>query len=264
MPRADQAQRIRLVIAYDGAPFSGWQRQPGTNSIQACLEEAVRQTCGVPTRLHGSGRTDAGVHALGQVAHFDVAGTHLSGAQWVAALNSRLPGEIRVLRATRVAMTFHARFSATQKTYAYRVWNGPVLPPHELRRAWHIPQALDLEAIMSAAALFVGQHDFAAFAANRGTSRAEGRKRDCASSDDSTVRTMFSVRVVRRGSLITITYTATGFLYKMARLITGALVQCGRSKMTIEHIQRFLSNPQTGKCSHAAPPDGLILLRVRY
>jgi tRNA pseudouridine38-40 synthase len=265
--RAADAQRIRLLIAYDGAPFSGWQRQPGGKSIQALLEHALEKTIGIATPLHGSGRTDAGVHALGQVAHFDAPGARLTNDEWVAALNARLPLEIRILRATRVPETFHARFSAVEKTYVYRIWTARVLPPHEARRAWHLPQSLDDAVLRRALQLYVGEQDFAAFAANRRPAKRiqpPGLGLGRGVHVTSTVREMTDVRLTRRGPLITIRYTANGFLYRMVRLLTGGAMRCALSKMPLEDLTRYLQEPGKGKCSHCAPADGLYLARVRY
>ncbi len=259
--------RCRLVIAYDGHHFEGWQSQPGGNTVQDYLQRAVAETVGTTVAVHGSGRTDAGVHALGQVAHFDPPPNSLGPAQWVAALNNRLPGEIRVLRMARVAQTFHARFSAIEKTYRYRIWHDRVLPPHELHRAWHVPQALDVPTLIAAAELIEGEHDFGAFGANRGPikrSRASRVQDPAHEEEPATVRTMHSARVNRRGPLITIDYTATGFLYRMARLLTGALVRVALGRMSDNDLRGYLDRPAAGKCTHCAPADGLYLMRVRY
>src|SRR5438067_6784607 len=161
------ARRLKFIVAYDGAPFAGWQSQSHRNTVQDHLERAFERIAGTSVRVHGAGRTDAGVHALAQCAHADV--TRRTPIDWVAALNAHLPREIRVLRCVRAPADFHARYSAKGKIYTYRIWNAPVLSPFELGRAWHLPGApLDVGALKNAAALFVGTHDFAAFAANRG------------------------------------------------------------------------------------------------
>src|SRR4029450_5871267 len=162
------SRRLKLNIAYDGAPFAGWQSQSHRNTVQDHLEHAFKRVSGAVTRVHGSGRTDAGVHALAQCGHVDASNKYLSADRWIKALNALLPPAIRVLRSRYVSKDFHARLSAKGKIYRYRIWTAAILPPFEYRRAWHIAQALDLKILKSTAKYFVGTHDFAAFAANRG------------------------------------------------------------------------------------------------
>jgi tRNA pseudouridine38-40 synthase len=249
------ARRLRLTISYDGSPFQGWQSQAHRDTIQDRIENAFGALCGGRrVVIHGSGRTDAGVHALAQVAHADVpAAFSHPPARWVLALNAHLPPQIRVLAVRLVPLAFHARFDTTGKTYRYRIWNAPVLPPFELGRAWHFPQNLDLTLMRAGAALLVGRHDFAGFAARR--SRP----------GEDTVRTIYTVTIKRRGPLITLTYQGDGFLYKMVRLMTGTLVRCGQQRADVSWITRLLT-PPTGvtKTSFAAPAEGLYLVRVNY
>jgi len=244
--------RLRLLIAYEGSGFKGWQSQAGGGTVQDHLEGAFATLCETRVPVHGAGRTDAGVHALGQCAHADVeerAG--LEGIDWVAALNGNLPREIRVRRCARVRRDFHARFSAKGKIYSYRVWNGAILSPFELRRAWHVAGALDVEAMRRAAAAFEGRHDFQWFAANRGKPNLD------------TVRTIHKVTISGKGPVITLRFHGDGFLYKMARLMTGALVKTGQGRAPVESIEDYLAG-RAGKCSYAAPADGLYLARVIY
>jgi tRNA pseudouridine38-40 synthase len=241
--------RLRLVIAYEGGAFRGWQSQAGGGAVQDHLEAAFAQLCGEAVRVHGAGRTDAGVHALGQSAHADV--EREGKLDWVAALNANLPREIRVLRCVRARGDFHARYSAKGKIYAYRLWNAPVLSPFELGRAWHLPGGLDFEAIREAAAAFEGKHDFKAFAANRGKPEQD------------TVRTIHSVKATRKGPVITVRFHGDGFLYKMVRLMTGALVKTGQGRADAGSIPRYLDGG-AGKCAFAAPAEGLYLVRVIY
>src|SRR4029077_1406486 len=212
------ARRLKFIIAYDGAPFAGWQSQSHGNTIQDHLEHAFKRVAGGPVRVHGAGRTDAGVHALAQCAHVDV-DKALAPARWTEALNAFLAPTIRVMRCRYVANEFHARTSAKGKIYRYRIWSAPVLPPFEYRRAWHIPRPLDLKILQKAAKHFVGTHDFAAFAPNRGKT------------EESTIRTINSVRVRQKGPCVTIAFDGDGFLYKMVRLIVGALVKCALGKI---------------------------------
>ena len=257
-------RRLKLIVAYDGAPFAGWQSQSHRNTVQDHLEGAFERVAGGAVRIHGAGRTDAGVHALAQCAHVDVL-KFLPTDRWIKALNGLLPSTIRVLRCRYVSKEFHARLSARGKIYRYTIWTAPILPPFEYRRAWHISSPLDLKVLKSSAKHFVGTHDFAAFAANRGKSRRRGdtdSSRDKA--EQSTIRTINSVRVRTKGPSITIEFDGNGFLYKMVRLIVGALVKCAVGKMRSEEITSRLRSGRIGPARFAAPPEGLYLVRVRY
>jgi tRNA pseudouridine38-40 synthase len=238
-------------VAYDGARFAGWQSQSHRNAIQDHLEHAFEHVAGGPVRVHGAGRTDAGVHALAQCAHVDVNKT-LPPERWLEALNALLPPAIRVVRCRYVSHDFHARLSAKGKIYRYRIWSAPVLPPFEYGRAWHISHSLDLEALKEAAKHFVGTHDFAHFAANRGKP------------EKSTIRTIYSVRARQKAACITTDFHGDGFLYKMVRLIVGALVKCALGKMRTEDVVARLESGQVGPARFAAPAEGLFLVRVRY
>jgi tRNA pseudouridine38-40 synthase len=247
MPR-----RLKLIIAYDGAQFAGWQSQAHRNTIQDNLEQAFERVLGKPVRIHGAGRTDAGVHALAQCAHVDLPGDCLSAARWTEALSALLPPTIRVLRCQYVSSDFHARLSAKGKIYRYRIWLAPVLPPFEYRRAWHIVRSIDPKILKRAAKHFVGTHDFAGFAANRGKP------------ERSTTRTIYSVRVLQKGPRVTIEFDGDGFLYKMVRLMVGSLVKCALGKMRVEDVTARLTSGQVGSARFAAPAEGLFLVRVRY
>ena len=245
------SRRLKLIVAYDGAPFSGWQSQSHRNTVQDLLERAFERVTGGVVRVHGAGRTDAGVHALAQCAHVDVL-KFLPADRWIKALNALLPPTIRVLRCRNVSKDFHAHLSAKGKIYRYRIWTGPILPPFEYRLAWHVAQPLDLKVLKSAAKHFVGTHDFASFAANRGKP------------ESSTIRTINSVRVRQKGACVTIEFDGNGFLYKMVRLMTGALVKCALGKMRIEEITSRLHSGKVGSGRFVAPAEGLYLVRVRY
>ena len=246
-------QRLRLTVAYDGSPFAGWQSQANANGIQDHLEAAFAKLCGGNRIvIHGSGRTDAGVHARGQVAHVDVPdATQHSLERWRGALNAHLPAEVGMVKVGHAPAAFHARFTTTGKIYRYRIWNSPVLSPFEKGRAWHFPNPLSFEVLAQTAQLFVGEHDFAAFSANRGKPV------------ETTVRTIRRVTVKHRRRLITLEYEGNGFLYKMVRLLTGALVRCAQGRASADWIPRLLAG-QAGKNSFAAPAEGLYLLRVLY
>jgi len=245
------SRRLKLIVAYDGSQFAGWQSQSHRNTIQDHIERAFERIGGKPVRVHGAGRTDAGVHALAQCAHADLADDRLSAARWTEALNALLPPKIRVLRCRYVSNDFHARLSAKGKLYRYRIWSAPVLPPFEYRRAWHVTRPLDLDVLRMAAKCFAGTHDFAGFAANRGRQ------------EKTTIRTIYSVRVRQSGLCVTVDFDGDGFLYKMVRLIVGSLVQCALKKWRVEDLtDRLTSGP--GPARFAAPSEGLFLVRVRY
>jgi len=248
------SQRLKLIVAYDGSQFAGWQSQSHRNTIQDHIERAFERVGGKRIRVHGAGRTDAGVHALAQCAHVDLANNNLSAVRWTSALNSLLPPSIRVLRCRYVPKHFHARFSAKGKIYRYRIWFAAVLPPLEFRRAWHVAAPLDFELLNAGANYFVGTHDFAGFAASRGKP------------PQTTVRTINSVRVRRNGPCVRIDFDGDGFLYKMVRLIVGSLVHCALGKLPFEEItDRLASGPgRTRHARFAAPAEGLSLVRVRY
>jgi tRNA pseudouridine38-40 synthase len=245
------SRRLKLIVAYDGAPFAGWQSQSHRNTVQDHLERAFERVTGGVVRVHGAGRTDAGVHALAQCAHVDVL-KFRPADRWIKALNALLPPAIRVLRSRNVSKDFHARLSAKGKIYRYRIWTAPILPPFEHGRAWHVARPLDLRALKAAVKHFVGTHDFGGFAANRGKP------------EPSTIRTINSVRVRQKGPCITIEFDGDGFLYKMVRLMVGALVKCALGKMHIEEITSRLHSGKVGSDRFVAPAEGLYLVRVRY
>jgi len=244
--------RLKLLIAYDGRPFRGWQSQSSGDAVQDRIEQALARICGEHVVVHGAGRTDSGVHALGQVAHIDVPAGRLPLEKWAGAINGHLPREIRVMKVTRTRAEFHARFDARGKIYTYRVWNGAVLPPLELGRAWHLGGELDLPALRSCAALLEGSHDFASFSANRGHAPRE------------TVRTLYSVEITRRGPLVTLRFRGDGFLYRMVRLLTGTLLRCAQHRAEPSLITDLLASCGAAKTSFAAPAEGLYLTRVLY
>ena len=248
------AQRLKLIVAYDGRPFAGWQSQANGNAVQDHLERAFAAVTHHATRVHGAGRTDAGVHALGQCAHVELAARSLRPDQWVAALNANLPPTIRVLRCRYVALSFHARFSARGKVYRYRIWNAPILPPLEQGRAWHVPGPLSFVAMRREAEAFVGRHNFAGFAANRGQPQHD------------TTRTIAAVRIRTSGPCLVLEFSGDGFLYKMVRLMVGALVRCGRGQAPAGEIRRRLRCPgeSATRARLVAPAEGLYQIRVRY
>ena len=246
--------RFKLRVAYDGTAYAGWQLQKNRMTVQAKVEEALSALFPGVWRLHSSSRTDTGVHALGMVAHVDLprrAG-RMNGGKLPLALNAHLPEDIRVTAARRVGGEFHARYDAVGKQYRYEVWNHRAMNPLLRKRAWHVPQALDLGAIARAAAVFVGKHDFNSFAASREYRMA------------STVRTLYRCEVRRRGHRLTIVMEGDGFLYKMCRGIVGTLVQVGMGKFNVQDCRRILSARDRQSGGMNAPAHGLVLWRVYY
>lgn len=245
--------RLKLTLAYDGAVFRGWQSQPGGGSVQDVLQETLGRLCGgrqVP--VTGSGRTDAGVHALGQVAHADVPGDRGGAAVWQRALNAMLPPSVRVMRCTCGAADFHARYSATGKTYEYVLWTGPVLPPHLSGRAWHVMPPPDLRRLRGAVGILRGRHDFRGFAANRGTPVHD------------THRTIRSLGVRAEGPLWRIRFEGDGFLYKMVRMLVAATVRVAQGRASTGDLRERLLGGGGRLPRTVAPPDGLYLLKVTY
>jgi tRNA pseudouridine38-40 synthase len=247
-------ERLKLIVAYDGGPFAGWQSQANGNGIQDHLEAAFEQICSEKVRVHGAGRTDAGVHAIAQCAHVDLTARRYKSERWISALNGILPPTIRIMRCRFVPESFHARFSAKGKTYRYRIWNAEVLPPFENGRAWHVRNPLDIAAIAAAAQNFCGKHDFASFAANRGAPVTD------------TVRTIRDVRVRHSGPRISIEVDGDGFLYKMVRLMAGTLVRVGLGMARPNEIRSRLEAPRKRNPDprNVGPAAGLYLVRVRY
>jgi tRNA pseudouridine38-40 synthase len=242
----------RLLLTYEGSAFKGWQIQGAEPTVQLALEQAVRTIWERPVPVHGSGRTDAGVHALGQVASFTAPPKFTDMARLRAALNNNLPDAVRVLRCALAPDGFHARFSATGKEYRYCIYNHEILPPFLLGRVWHVPRPLDREAMQAAAALLLGTHDFASFASNPGYART------------STVRTITRAEVKSRGAQIDLTFRGDGFLYRMVRNLAGALVKVGHHRISVEEFGAILRAKQRTAAPNTAPAGGLYLVRVFY
>ena len=246
--------RLKFIVAYDGGPFAGWQSQLNGNGIQDHLETAFEQICSERIRVHGAGRTDAGVHAIAQCAHVELPARRYGTDRWVSALNGVLPPAIRIARCQFVSESFHSRFSAKGKVYRYRIWNADVLPPLENGRAWHVRNPLDIAAMRTAAKDFAGQHDFASFAANRGAPVSDA------------IRTIRRISVRQSGPRVSIEVEGDGFLYKMVRLMVGTLVRIGLGMAEPDEIRSRLKAPPrvNARGRNAAPAAGLFLVRVRY
>lgn len=242
--------RWKCVCAYDGTAFAGWQSQTGGAAIQDVIEARLAAMFKGQVRIHGSGRTDAGVHATGQVFHFDADWRH-GAEKLVAALRSGLPPTIQIRSARRVPDDFHARFGATGKRYDYHVFLGAA-DPFTQAYCWSVPRPLDVPAMQRAAAVLEGTHDFRAFAALNGPERED------------TVRELRRLAVVKRGRRLRITAEAGGFMYKMVRSLTGALVAVGEGRLRVEEIARLLETGVRTPVVQTAPAQGLFLTRVFY
>jgi tRNA pseudouridine38-40 synthase len=242
---------LKLTVSYDGTDFYGWQRQAAERTVQAVLEAALAPIEGRPVVVTGAGRTDAGVHADGQVASLSLTAT-IGPLELQRALNATLPPDVRVCEIAEAHADFNARFDARLKTYRYAIWCGAVMPPRQRRYSWHVPYPLDMTAMQSAAALLVGRHDFAAFQA--------------AGSDVQTTVREVTASKIGQPSAPTIDYeiTGTGFLRHMVRNIVGTLVDVGRSRLAPTALLDILSSGDRARASATAPPHGLTLVRVEY
>jgi tRNA pseudouridine38-40 synthase len=250
---------FRLVVAYDGTDFVGWQRQSSGTSVQGLLEQALGDLDGRPVAVTGAGRTDAGVHACGQVAGCSVR-KDLDPEALVRALNARLPAAVRVSSACTVAASFHARFDARAKTYRYLIWNGDVMDPMLRRFAWHAPGPLDVPAMAGAARLLVGRHDFAAFQ-SAGSAVTSTERELTASSVAECERPALSSCP---GRLVVYEATGDGFLRHMVRAIAGSLVEVGRGRRRREWMADVLASRARDQAGPTLPPQGLVLVSVRY
>lgn len=242
--------RWKCVCAYDGSAFEGWQSQASGRAIQDVIERQLQKIFSRDVRVHGSGRTDSGVHALGQVFHFDGEWTH-GPEKLRTALQGGLGHAIQIKSLRRARADFHARFDAKGKTYCYHVFLGEA-DPFATRYCWSFNREIDWKAMERAAALLRGRHDFKAFSANNGTER------------ETTVRELRRLEIVRRGRTVRFTLEADGFLYKMVRSLVGALLGVGQGKLTPENIAAMLKTGQRTAAVQTAPPQGLFLVKVFY
>ena len=244
-------RNIRLLVQYEGTRYQGWQRQESSeNTIQGRLEKLLSQMCGEKIELQGSGRTDAGVHAMGQVANFHTEST-LSTEEMLEYINTYLPQDIAVIQVTEAAERFHSRLNAAGKCYQYRVWNSAVPDVFLRRYALEYSQMLDIEAMKQAASLLLGEHDFKSF-----TSTKKGKK--------STVRRIDDIDIVREGNLLTFTFTGNGFLYHMVRILMGTLLEVGEGKRSAGSIPELIACKNREQAGPLVPAKGLTLKEVFY
>jgi tRNA pseudouridine38-40 synthase len=250
-------RNIKLTLSYEGANFHGWQIQPGVATIQGSLTDAVRKITQEPVTIHGASRTDAGVHALGQVASFKTRSV-LTAEELQRALNALLPPAIRVVAVEEMGPDFHARWQAMEKTYRYRIFRGAVVSPFEYQRVLHYPYPLNEEAMAAAAKCFVGEHDFTSFTASSG-SEETGK-------DRSPVRMICRSELERHAEEQEIVYVVTGksFLRYMVRKIVGTLLEVGRGKLRVEEIPELFEVRDRSRSGPTAPPEGLYLVSLKY
>jgi tRNA pseudouridine38-40 synthase len=242
--------RWKCVCAYDGGPFAGWQSQAAGNAIQDKIETRLAEIFRLPIRIHGSGRTDAGVHALGQVFHFDADWKH-GPEKLLASIRVGLPAEIQLRSVRAVHRDFHSRFDASGKRYEYRIQAGDA-DPFVRRYCWPIYRGLDLDAMRAAAVELRGTHDFRAFTVLNGPARED------------TVRTLSRLDIIQAGTRIRVVAEADGFLYKMVRSLVGVLVAVGENRLRPHRVSEILRGRIRTAEVQTAPPQGLFLVKVYY
>lgn len=243
-------RNIRLVIAFDGTPYCGWQTQSNAPSIQSIISVALAKITGEAISLSGSGRTDSGTHARKFVANF-FTGSKIPIDRFPPALNTMLPRDIRILAAEDVPADFHARKSARSKIYRYHIYTGSILPPHLMREYFHFPYPLDFDLMAAAAKLFPGEHDFASYAKT-------------GSGVSSTIRRIFRCELRRRGDILHLTVEGNGFLRHMVRSMAGTLLEVGRGHISFSDFAALFEKGDRTQAGFTAPANGLILVKVRY
>ena len=243
-------RRIRLIVEYEGSAYVGWQTQPNGIAVQQKIEEAIENVTGVRSVLQGSGRTDSGVHALAQVAHFDT-NVRMPADKFAFALNTYLPGDIRILYSDEAPETFHARFSAKRKYYRYTVQMGPHADVFTRRTALHVHAPLSFDGLQSTAAEYVGEHDFRAFMS-------------AGSTMENTLRTIFSSEWTAEGNYLHYDVCGSGFLYNMVRIMVGTMLEINSGRLPRDSVQKALSTADRSFAGATAPAHGLTLLRVVY
>ena len=243
-------RNLRLDICYDGTRYRGWQRLPGADfTIQGKLEQALSRILGEPIEISGSGRTDAGAHALGQVANFHCVSDMPCG-EILSRLRRYLPEDIGIYSCREVPERFHARLNAKMKTYRYRLWNSASPCVFDRRFVCADPRPVDVDQMRDAASLLLGEHDFSAFCANKKMKK-------------STIRTLYSVEILQTGEEIQFFFTGNGFLYNMARILVGTLLEVGRGERTVESIPALFGGKRE-EAGPLAPASGLCLMEVTY
>ena len=242
-------KNIKLTIEYDGTNFHGWQKQPDKRTVQEEIETVLAAILKEEVNINGAGRTDAGVHAIAQVANFHTEKT-IKCKELYMAINSIIPKDITILNVEEVDESFHARYSCKEKTYRYMILNRTVRDPFYVTKAWHFPYLLDTDAMNKAASDIIGEKDFSSF-------MAQG------SPVSSTVRNVKSCYVERNGDIVYLYITANGFLYNMVRIVTGTLAAAGTGKLT-ESVKDIIASKDRTRAGITAPPQGLYLYEVKY
>jgi tRNA pseudouridine38-40 synthase len=269
-------RNLRLTVAYDGTDFSGWQVQPGRNTVQGALASAIGRLTGENVLPQGSGRTDAGVHALAQVASFET-NSSIPEENWIRALNDILPASIRVLEVAEAEPEFHARKSARAKTYRYRILRAAICPPFLARYVWHYPYPLDEAAMVEAAGVAVGEHDFSSFAAvdpgrvERIAAEETGGETNLQMGNARTinvratnVRTIFSSEWKREDHELIYTVRGSGFLHNMVRNLVGTFLLVGKGTVSLDGLRVILEARERPAAGPTAPAGGLYLVNVEY
>ncbi len=243
-------KNIKLVVAYDGTNYSGWQIQPNAVTIEQVLDNAINQLTKENIHVTGASRTDAGVHAMGNVAVFKTNST-IPARRWAYALNRYLPEDVVVQASWEVDENFHPRHCNTIKTYEYKILNTEFPFPKERNYNWHVSHSLDIQNMNKAGQFLVGEHDFKSFCCVR-------------TQVESTVRHIYSLEVLKDSPYITIRVTGNGFLYNMVRIIAGTLVQVGRGQITADDVKKMLESKDRCSAGQTAPPQGLTLVNIEY
>jgi len=252
---ANQFMRnIKLALEYDGANYFGFQRQPGKPTIQEALQKALSKLFNRKMKIaSASGRTDAGVHAIGQVVNFKT-DSAMSTRTILRGLNAHLPDDVAVKTVKEVPIEFHARFQAKSKTYQYQICNSEVRSPVHAAKTLHVKYSIDIDLMRKAAKKFLGRHDFRSFSSSRGNGK----------DPETYVRTVKAITVTKKGSLITVKITADGFLYHMVRNIVAALIEVGKKRMPVSEISRIIKMKDRRPVPAKVPAHGLTLLEVKY
>jgi tRNA pseudouridine38-40 synthase len=241
---------FKAVIQYDGTNYSGWQIQPNRVTIQGTLQQTLHKITEEKVTIHASGRTDAGVHALGQVASFKLEKV-MKAPLLQSALNSLLPQDIRIIHLDKAPDEFNARYNANSKEYQYQIFAGKVLSPFLYKYFYHFPVELDIAEMKKAAQKFIGEHDFSAF-------------KSAESSCKNYVRKVFQSDIVSNEDIIYYIVVANGFMHYMVRTMVGTLIEVGRGKIAAEQIEKIITSKNRAKAGATAPPQGLFLIKVNY
>ena len=244
-------KNYKIIVSYDGTRYNGWQKQKNVEStIQGKLEALLTRLAGKEVTVQGSGRTDAGVHALGQVANFRM-DTELSEGELFQAMNQYLPEDIAVLELKTASDRFHSRLSAVGKTYCYRIYTGEAKPVFDRKYVWQLPERPDVSRMRKAAAFLLGQHDFRSFCGNKHMNK-------------STIRRLDRIEIVEDGEELRLVFEGNGFLQNMVRILTGTLVECGLGERSPEEMKEILEARDRSASGQMAPARGLTLVEVRY